>query len=57
MTILSTTPSDKSSSLLPPSPPATAEHPVKDIDIDIVDGDDSDHRLPRPSSKTQDFVD
>lgn len=48
MAILSTTPPDKSSSLLPPSPPATAKRPVKDIDIDIVDGDDSDHRLPDP---------
>ncbi|KAF5019266.1 hypothetical protein F66182_8719, partial [Fusarium sp. NRRL 66182] len=50
MAILSTTPPDKSSSLLPPSPPATAKRPVKDIDIGIVDGDgdDSDHRLPDP---------
>ncbi|CAG2009875.1 unnamed protein product [Fusarium graminearum] len=48
MAILSTSPPDKSSSLLPPSPPATAKRPVKDIDIDIVDGDDSHHRLPDP---------
>ncbi|GKU13011.1 unnamed protein product [Fusarium langsethiae] len=48
MAVLSTTPPDKSSSLLPPSPPATAERPVKEIDIDIVDGDDSDHPLPDP---------
>ncbi|KAF9765564.1 hypothetical protein IL306_002139 [Fusarium sp. DS 682] len=48
MAILSTTPPDKSTPLLPPSPPATAKRPVKEIDIDIVDGDDSDHPLPDP---------
>ena len=46
MAILSTTPPDKSSLLLPPSPPATAERPAKEIDINIVDGDDINHPLP-----------
>ncbi|OTB17508.1 hypothetical protein K445DRAFT_278280 [Daldinia sp. EC12] len=41
MPVLSTTPPDKSSSLFPPSPPATDQRPVKS-----TDADDSDRLLP-----------